>query len=191
MRWTLIVATTALALAFATGCKSSNEEVQPAATSPQEPTQAAAEPARVMKPGGMMAQMRESCPLTVDGTTVEVSDTDRGVAITFTGGSDVGELRAKTRRMGEMYAMHGGHRGMMWHHMGGKMAGMDHAAGGMDMAGKMMPAAIATVEDVDGGARLLLAPTDAAQLEALRAHARMHRERMHSGKCPMLNSAAE
>jgi len=195
MRLTLTIATAALALALTAGCKSSDEPGHPAAPSAQE----AAEQAAATQPGDMMmAQMRDSCPAMAEGATVEVSDKDNGVALTFTTSGDVGELQARARRMSEMYAMHGEHRGMMWHHTGTKMPGDGHAAGGMkgpgmghgagmDMGGGMMPAATATVEDVEGGARMLLVPKDASQLEALRAHARMHRERMHSGECPMLN----
>ena len=57
--------------------------------------------------------------------------------------------------------------------------------------GLMMPAATASVEDSEGGARLLLRPKDPAELEALREHARMRAGRMARGACPMMSSRAE
>jgi hypothetical protein len=49
-----------------------------------------------------------------------------------------------------------------------------------------MPAATASVEDVEAGARLVLKPKDSAELEALRAPLKQHAERMQHGGCPMM-----
>lgn len=114
---------------------------------------------------GGMGMMDEMCPMAVPGTTVAASDVDGGVALAFTTRSgDVEELRRRVRRMAEMHAGHGG--------MG------------------MMPAATATVEDVDGGARIALIATDPAQQEALRQHAHMHAGQMQGGQCPMMQERA-
>lgn len=212
MRLMIAVTTAALALALTAGCKSSNDTRQPAAPSGESPAPAvsepAAEPATEPQPGGMMAQMRDRCPMMAEGATVEVSDTYDGVALTFTTTSgNVADLRTRAHHMADMYTTHGGHRGMMWHHMGGRgqgrgMMGEGHGPGmmggsgmghgpGMGMGRGMMPAATATVEEIEGGARILLVPTDASQLDALREHARVHRERMHGGECPMLNPERE
>lgn len=139
--------------------------------------------------GGMMQQLRAGCPMVVDGADVAVDDTEKGVALTFTSeASDVGDLRARVQHMAEMYETHRGQRGMMWHHMGGQ--GRGRGGPGMDMdhmAGRgPMPAATATVTEIDKGARLELRPTDASQLEPLREHARWHQQRMESGECWML-----
>jgi hypothetical protein len=141
--------------------------------------------------GGMMDQLRAGCPMVVQGADVTAADTDGGVALTFTtDAGDVGELRTRVRSMAQMYGMHRGQGGMMWHHMGGK--GMGHGGRGMGAAGMghmagrgPMPAASDTVTDTDQGARLELRPTDPAQLDDLREHVRWHQQRMHSGECWM------
>lgn len=146
--------------------------------------------------GGMMDQLRAGCPMVVQGTDVSVVDTDGGVALAFTtDAGDVAELRTRVRSMAQMYGMHRGQGGMMWHHMGG--AGMGHGGRGMGgagmghMAGRgPMPAASDTVTDTDQGARLELRPTDPSQLEDLREHVRWHQQRMRSGECWMLQGQA-
>lgn len=139
--------------------------------------------------GDMMQQLRAGCPMVVEGAEVAVADSEEGAALTFTTeAGDVGDLRARVRHMAQMYGMHRGHRGMMWHHMGGQGQGRGGPGMGMGhMAGRgPMPAATATVTDVDKGARLELQPTDASQLEDLREHARWHQQRMQIGECWML-----
>ena len=213
-------------LALTTGCKSSSSKrlSEPIGL---EGSAVAVTLADASDAGGVGAVMPGLCPMGVEGSNVEVSDTETGVALTFTTGeSDVAVLRTRVRDMADMYASHGGHRGMMWHpagrgrgqgRMGGRQghgmmgaqpmgpgsgagmgmgpgagmgmgpgAGMGHGPG-RGMARGLMPAATATVAEVEGGARIELVPTDAGQLEGLREHTRMHRERMHSGECPMLD----
>ena len=231
-REALFMAATAVA-ALAAGCNS-------AAQTPPTPVSVEdqALSAEVPETGGMMGQVRESCPMLVAGATVEVSDVAGGAGMTFTTRSgDVASLRARVRRMADRYGMHTGHGGMMWHQMAGGghstmgaghepdaammgagrgvdadlmgaghgpgagMMGAGHGPGagmmggpgaagapGMPMIHGMMPAATATVEEVDGGARIVLMPTDPSQIEALRDHVRMHHERMQSGACPMLQT---
>lgn len=141
---------------------------------------------------GMMDQLRAGCPMVVQGADVTVTDTEGGVALTFTTDTgDVADLRTRVQHMAQMYGMHHGQAGMMWHRMGGE--GMGHGRPGMDgrdmdhTAGRgPMPAATPTVTDTDLGARLELRPSDASRLDALREHVRWHQQRMRSGECWML-----
>jgi hypothetical protein len=139
------------------------------------------------KSGGMMDGM---CPMKVPGVAVSASDTEGGIAIVFTTATgDVNDLRARVRKMAEMHSHVGG-----MHGGGGMMK--DAADGGTEDHGMMqgcmmgkaggMHDATATVEDVEGGARLILSPKDAAHLDALRAHVRKCQQRMQSGECPMV-----
>ena len=130
--------------------------------------------------GGMIDQLRAGCPMSVQGADVSVTDTKDGVALSFTTATgDVADLRTRVQHMAQMYEMHHGQAGMMWHHMGGE--GMGHMTGRGPM-----PAARTTMTDTDSGAQLELRPTDPSQLDALREHVRWHQERMHSGECWML-----
>jgi len=129
----------------------------------------------------------------VQGTTVAAADVEGGVGLSFTTKTgDVAELRRRVARMAEMHNQHGGQMMMGGHgappagtgeeHQHGAGPGngpqpgdgpQGHAGGGMMMGGgtmggggMMMPPANASVEDIDGGARLVLRPKDAAQLGA-------------------------
>ncbi|HSR52675.1 MAG TPA: hypothetical protein VLV83_17780, partial [Acidobacteriota bacterium] len=151
---------------------------------------------------GHMMDMERSCPMMVDDVSVDVADTANGVALTFTTGSgDVGGLRSRVRHLAEMYGEHHGMGAMQWHPMGGHgqhlgmtgeerrhggMHGEMHHGSGKEMSHGMMPAATATVEEVEDGARLLLVPADASDLDSLRQHVRMHCEKMKAGNCPMM-----
>ncbi len=169
---------------------SCNEESAP---EPEQSAQHMQQPPSPMPAGGgdMMQQLRAACPMVVDGADVEVSDTDEGVVLAFTTqAGDADDLRARVEQMAQMYEMHRGQRGMMWHHMGGQGQGRGGPGTGMGhMTGRgPMPAATATVTEVDRGARLELRPTDVSQLEDLREHVRWHQQRMESGECWMLQS---
>ena len=138
--------------------------------------------------GAMMNQLNATCPMVIKGADVKVADTDSGVALTFTTkGGDVSSLRARVRHMAQMYDMHRGHGGMMWHRMAGPGMGGKNAHMGMGNMGMhgSMPAAKSIVSDVDNGARIELQPTDQSQLESLRKNARWHQKRMSSGYCWM------
>ncbi|MEO8261537.1 MAG: hypothetical protein ABI566_03120 [Pseudolysinimonas sp.] len=141
----------------------------------------------------MMAGM---CPMQVPGTTVAATEVDGGIGLSFTTTTgDVAELRQRVRRMADMHNQPGGHMMMGSHgapapgagaeHQHGAQAGAGH--GGMMMGGGMMPAATASVEDIESGARLILQPKDPAQLGALREHVRMKAQRMVGGECPMMS----
>jgi hypothetical protein len=138
----------------------------------------------------------------VAGATVSAKDTDRGAALVFvTKTGDVVDLRQRVRQMAEWhnqhhfgpmmmgagqdggYGMMGRGRGMMGRGRGMMGRGMmGHGDGGYGMA--MVPAT-ASVEDVEGGARLVFIPKDAAQLATLRAHVQERATRMVPGECPM------
>lgn len=188
-------------------CNKANTPPEPAEVRVAEKQQApSAMPGAV---DGDLEQLRAACPMVVQGTAVTAADTEGGVALTFTTDSgDVADLRTRVRHMAEMYGMHQGQAGRMWHHMGG--AGMGKGGSGMGsgdmmgsgspagddpasagggagmghMAGRgPMPAASYTTTDTEMGARLELQPTDKSQLEALREHVRWHQERLNSGEC--------
>lgn len=108
------------------------------------------------------------CPAAVPGTEVSVENTPDGVALSFTSTNDVAEVRRRTRAMAAM------HEHMM-------------ESGGMMEPGEMMMVpSSARAEEIDGGARIVLTPTDPAQLAALRAHVHAHANQMASGHCRMM-----
>lgn len=198
----LAIVAAALSSAALWSCNN-NEKAQPeSAASAQQQAPQQAQPAQqapqagspqAMPPGGpgMMQQMRAGCPMIVQGADVAVADTDNGVALTFTtqAGDEeaLRDLRQRVQHMAQMYEMHRGRGHMMWHRMGRGRAGMAQR-GGMGPMGGPMPAARATVTDIDRGARLELTPADPAELQALREHARWHQQRMQSGECWMVQN---
>lgn len=159
-----------------------------AASSPGPSTAQAARNA----PGGMGGMPTSACPMAVPGTQVAVADTADGEAVTFTTAPDqAAELRSRVHAMADMHnshhqgggmeGMHGGmqHNGMM----GGGSMGSSGGGGAMPM---MPPPSRAAVEDVEGGARLVVTPSDPADLDRLRSTVRMHVEHMRqTGTCEM------
>lgn len=141
----------------------------------------------------MAARGSEACPMMVEGVSIDVEDTADGVALRFTSATetDVEDLRNRVQHMARMYEMHTGEQAeggsMMWHRMGHTRADQDQggAAGQAKGPTGVMPAATATVEEVDNGVRMVLKPKDKAQLATLREHARDHERRMESGECWM------
>lgn len=171
------------------------------------PPPTASRPADAGMGAGGMAQM---CPMAVPGTRVAAVDTADGVALAFTTSGDAEELRRRVRAMAEMHnqhhageaaaadqgSMHGGMMhggGMMGGGMGGSGAGSGGTMGGTggghgrSHEGMMPPPARAAVEDVDGGARIVLTPFSAGEVSSLRAHVHEHATEMQrSGACPMM-----
>jgi len=152
------------------------------------------------------SMMSGMCPMQVPGTTVAAADVEGGIGLSFTTKTgDVAELRRRVARMAEMHNQHGGQMMMGGHgappagaggeHQHGDDAAQGHPGGGgmmmgggmMGGGGMMMPPANASVDDIEGGARLVLRPKDAAQLGALRDHVRMKAEHMSRGECPMMS----
>ena len=110
--------------------------------------------------------MMQDCPMSVEGTTLNVTDTRDGVALTFTTKSgDVGELRRKVEKMAKMH---------------------DAKSSSMPMMSGMISAS-AKYEEVPDGARLTLIPKKAAELQQLRAQVRDHAEQMNKGGCRMMH----
>ncbi len=72
---------------------------------------------------------------------------------------------------------------------GGMPGGMQ--GGMMGSGGMPMVPSRASVEDIAGGARLVLTPTEPSQLAALRDQARMQAAMMQRGQCPPLHPPAE
>jgi hypothetical protein len=147
------------------------------------------------------------CPMMIDPATTQVTTTNTsdGAAMVFTTTGDVNALRAQVRQMADMHnRMKGMHGGAMHEGMHGGMqqgGGMQHGdmhgsgmhGGAMQHEGmrmEMVPSH-ATVEDVPGGARLLLVPEDRSQLATLQQQARMHADMMKKGQCPMMAPPAE
>ncbi len=176
----------ALSIALTTtgiGCMAGHAASNPPATSPAQAGSAA--------PRGMESTPMEACPMAVPGTQVAVTETRDGEAVTFTTSPDqAGELRARVHAMADMHNRHHQDgRGMEMHggmHHGSMMGGgsMGSSGGGGDAMAMMPPPSRAAVEDVEGGARLVVTPNDPADLDRLRSTVRMHAERMRqTGTC--------
>ncbi len=140
------------------------------------------------------ASMAGMCPMRIPGTEVAAADVDGGVSLSFTTSTDdVAELRQRVRRMADMHNERGGHMMMGGHgesprgaeHQHGAQSGATHEGDGR--GGMMMPPATASVEDVEGGARVVLRPQDPAQLAALQEHVRTKAQQMAGGECPMMS----
>jgi hypothetical protein len=145
---------------------------------------------------GIRGDREGMCPMQVEGTAVSAEDVEGGVALTFTTSSDVAELRRRVTHMAQMH----GQDGMGMHASadagdgqahGGQRSDASQHQGGMMASEMMMPAATARSEEVEGGARIVLTPQDAVDLERLREHARHMTERMSSGQCPMMSMQDE
>ncbi len=166
--------------ALALGCASSSAR-QPASASARAENTEHAQHAPADQSQGMMGM----CPMKVPGTVVTAANTEHGVAISFTTRTgDVAELRRRARHMAEMHDRHG-----MMNGRGGMMGGTSEssdASGEKGMPMRMVPAT-PSVEDIEGGARIVLVPKDPAQLAELRQHVRDHVGRMAAGECPMMS----
>lgn len=166
---------------------------------PASPQEARAAPAP--EPSATAGGRMQGCPMAVPGTQVAASDVPSGEAITFTTSPDhVQDLRARVHAMADMHdrrhagtgaadlpgaTPHGGAGGGTGGGAsGGMMGGTGGGPGGMRVA--MPPPSSATVDDVDGGARIVVTPNDPADLDRLRAAVRMHALHMQeTGACGM------
>ena len=156
-------------------------ETPPAASHVAAPELATHDP---MAPEHPAPPVTSTCPMLLEGVVVEAADTPDGVALQFTcPDGDVEQLRGRVEHMAHMYASHPDGGGMMWQHMG-HMRGEDDQPG-MGRMGGSMPAATASVETIDHGARSILTPRDPAELPALRAQVREHQRRMTDHECPV------
>ncbi len=144
-------------------------------------------------PEGMGAMPAEACPMAVPGTRVAAADTPGGESVTFTTTPDrAADLRARVHAMVDMHNRHGeggGKEGMRDGMHGGMMMGggsMGPSGAGADQMSMMPPPSRAAVEDVEGGARIVVTPNDPADLDRLRSAVLMHAQHMQeSGTCGM------
>jgi hypothetical protein len=110
--------------------------------------------------------MAQNCPMNVKGAEVATADTKDGISLTFTTKSgDIADLRRRVQAMAQMHSTVSSEAGMR---------------------GAMMIPFTAKYEEVPQGARLALAPEDAAKLAEFRAQVRKHVEGMKSGNCSMM-----
>ncbi len=153
-------------------------------------------------PGGMQEQPATMCPMQVLGAQVTVNDTSNGVALTFTttDSERVSDLRERAVAMAEMHnacmqgtsaCPHMGGQGSQPSAQPGTPSSTPPGAGAYHGGqGRGMVPSTATVEEVDGGARLLMTPINADDADTLRARVRRMASRMsQDNRCPMLQGA--
>lgn len=145
--------------------------------------------ASVTSPGTPSGMSADVCPMAVPGVQLSAADTQDGEAVTFTTSADrMADLRARVHAMADMHNRHhqAGEGGMHHGNHGDAMGGGSTGSGGDSHAMMMPPPSRAAVEDVAGGARLVVTPNDPADLEPLRAAVRTHAEHMRqTGTCGM------
>lgn len=120
----------------------------------------------------------DSCPMTQDGVQVVYEDTADGAAMVFTA-SDVVALQTRVGKMAEKH----GAKGEASEHQGEHHG--DHHAEHHGDHHEQEVLHSARADNTAQGARLVMTPTDPAQLDALRAHVKGHVEKMQRGECPM------
>src|ERR1043165_8970292 len=59
-------------------------------------------PAKAPQPIAQAAPRADTCPLHLDGASLEVKDVEQGVALEFTSYEDVSELRRRVRALGDI-----------------------------------------------------------------------------------------
>ena len=140
--------------------------------------------------GATRTPMEDACPAAMDGVRVTVEDTDGGVALRFTGEqADLHELRQRTTALGRTYDTLPRQAGSPVPTM--TPEGRTEPAAGVSAQLRDTPASSATVEEIEGGARLILVPEEQAQLDVLRDSVRAHARRMQTGQCWTLGEAGE
>ncbi len=151
--------------------------------------------------GPSTATYDDPCPVHVPETTVGSAEVEGGASVEFTGGGDVEARRRSVRRMAQLQNQHGFEYGMDMGagaatptyrergSRGGAMGNNDAIAGNAVGTGHTMAAGrtmTAVVDDVEGGARLVLRPRNPEHLEPLRERARKWAEQMARGECVTL-----
>ena len=121
------------------------------------------------------ASAGRTCPLGVPGATLAVEDVPGGVALVMTSTDRLEELRSRARDAASLYGtgtnMGAGHQGQ--HGSGG-----DH---GLQLM--QLPPSDGAALDIEKGTRIVLRPTDAADLEKLRVKVRERAARMSASTC--------
>jgi hypothetical protein len=144
--------------------------------------------------------MAANCPMRVQGTTVQAEHVEGGAALVFVTTGDIDALRERVRNMAaarESQSMQAEppQMGMRPGDPGdasaaAKLGDADEGtgAGGMPQAGVAGGSAVdvdTRVEDIDGGARLVLIATNATDVDALRTQTEQQADIMVTGECPM------
>jgi len=119
----------------------------------------------------------QRCPLGMVGTNVAIADAADGVDISFTTAGDIEELRRRVRDQAANYGP-GAHRGLG--HGGAHSGAQTH---GLRLS--EVSSIDARVQDIEGGARLHVMTTDAAQMTRVRSEIHDRAARMVAlGDCP-------
>jgi hypothetical protein len=138
-----------------------------------------------------------NCPMAVSGTSVQAEDVEGGAALVFITTGDVDALRERVRNMAarrESEAMRPesqqtGMRetmrpGSAEDPTAGAKSGDDLESGaGGEL--QRMPEVDTRVEDIEGGAQLLIIATNAADLDTVRANTQQQAQQLTAGECPM------
>jgi hypothetical protein len=121
----------------------------------------------------------------IPGTTVVALNIEGGAALAFTSTSNVPELRQRVRRMSDMENERQQHGEAGWMvTTSGRV--VEAPASSTTPAPMMLPRSTAAVDDIENGARLVLQPTNPAQLAELREHTALQAAKMARGQCPAI-----
>jgi hypothetical protein len=132
----------------------------------------------------------EACPMHVEGTQVSSQTVPNGAALVFTTPGDVDQLREQVDRFADAHnelaeqMAEGGAASAPGMGAGASAGG---ASAGMHAGqhGSFVPSR-AEVEEIDGGAEIILKPRDPSGLEALRQDVEAQARQMASGACPLI-----
>lgn len=137
-------------------------------------------------PGGR-GMMESMCPMKVQGAAVEAKEMDGAAAFVFTTkGGNVDDIRQRVRHMAQMHGANAG--GMM---TTTTVSGMHRSPADLKVRREPLSPSVASAEDVEHGARLILRPKDVAQLPVLRRQVRTLAKSMAHlhGECPEMGEA--
>lgn len=136
----------------------------------QKPPARAPEPAMGERMGMTM------CPAMIPGVEVATEEAPGGIAVTLTASpGQVAEVRERVRRVADMHT-----RMQERQPVRGEEPGM-----GKDTRCMMkLPDSDASVEEIEGGSRIVLSAKNPEDIEELRAQVRQHAEHMKHGGCP-------
>ena len=125
-------------------------------------------PSRAIVPG-RAARHADACPLTVDGVSADIETTGRGSTVTlFASPDQLLLLRARAHAIADSE--------------GGILAACPCGATGDAGAS---PASDVSVEDVEGGARIVVAARDPSDSHGLGKLVRTQLALVHGGDCPL------
>lgn len=164
------IAMTVLSAALACASGRGAERGEPVERGPQQ--------AAAPEPADGSAATAGTCPTEVPGTQLSAADTPDGEALTFTTTGDVEELR---RRVHAMADMHDQQEQALEEEMGtGSVMGYGTGEG---TAERGAPTSSASVQDVDGGARISYHMSREGDLEQLRSQVRADASEMQRPGC--------